>query len=127
MQTTHIHIHTHRYSPMSVVSSSALESTWPVVPRNCYLNAFNARLPCPMSATLLLAAKLLNELGHSVEEVGNETDVGDLCVSYFQDVASAVKLAWKIGASASLLMATMSFESFMPARCWMAPEIPMAM
>jgi hypothetical protein len=34
-----------------------------------------------MSATLLLAAKLLNELGHGVEEVGNETDVGDLGAS----------------------------------------------
>ena len=26
----------------------------------------------------------------------------------------------------TLLMATMSFESFIPARCWMAPEIPIA-
>ena len=34
---------------------------------------------------------------------------------------------WKIGASSSLLMATITFESFMPARCWMAPEMPMAM
>jgi len=34
---------------------------------------------------------------------------------------------WKIGASSSLLMATMTLESFMPARCWMAPEMPTAM
>merc|ERR1719245_2823846 len=33
---------------------------------------------------------------------------------------------WKMGASASLLMATISFESFMPAKCWIAPEIPTA-
>lgn len=33
---------------------------------------------------------------------------------------------WKIGASGSLLMATISLESFMPAMCWMAPEIPTA-
>lgn len=34
---------------------------------------------------------------------------------------------WKIGASGSLLMATMVLESFMPAKCWMAPEMPTAM
>src|SRR5438067_2620971 len=33
---------------------------------------------------------------------------------------------WKIGASSSLLIATMSFESFMPARCWIAPDMPIA-
>jgi hypothetical protein len=32
----------------------------------------------------------------------------------------------KIGASPSLLMATITFESFIPETCWMAPEIPMA-
>ena len=32
--------------------------------------------------------------------------------------------AEKIGASGSLLIATMTLESFMPARCWMAPEMP---
>uniref|UniRef100_A0A6B0UYC6 Putative secreted protein n=1 Tax=Ixodes ricinus TaxID=34613 RepID=A0A6B0UYC6_IXORI len=31
-----------------------------------------------------------------------------------------------MGASGSLLMATIVLESFMPARCWMAPEIPTA-
>ena len=43
--------------------------------------------------------------------------------------ASAIinQLTWKIGASASLLTATMTLESFMPARCWMAPEMPTAM
>ena len=33
---------------------------------------------------------------------------------------------WKIGASSSLLMATIVFESFIPARCWIAPEMPIA-
>jgi hypothetical protein len=33
---------------------------------------------------------------------------------------------WKIGASSSLLMATIVLESYMPARCWIAPEIPIA-
>ena len=33
---------------------------------------------------------------------------------------------WKMGASSSLLIATMIFESFMPARCWIAPEMPTA-
>ena len=33
----------------------------------------------------------------------------------------------KIGASGSLLMATMVFDVRMPARCWMAPEMPAAM
>lgn len=34
---------------------------------------------------------------------------------------------WKIGASGSLFMATIVFESFIPAKCWIAPEIPTAM
>ena len=33
----------------------------------------------------------------------------------------------KIGASGSLLIATMVRASLMPVRCWMAPEMPMAM
>ena len=33
----------------------------------------------------------------------------------------------KIGASGSLLMATIVFEVCMPARCWIAPEMPTAM
>lgn len=33
---------------------------------------------------------------------------------------------WKIGASASLLIAAITFESFIPAKCWIAPEIPAA-
>lgn len=33
----------------------------------------------------------------------------------------------KIGASASLFTATIVFEVCMPARCWMAPEMPSAM
>ena len=33
---------------------------------------------------------------------------------------------WKIGASSSLLIAMIVFESFMPARCWIAPEMPIA-
>jgi hypothetical protein len=32
----------------------------------------------------------------------------------------------KIGASGSLLIAAMTLEVCMPARCWMAPEIPIA-
>jgi hypothetical protein len=32
----------------------------------------------------------------------------------------------KIGASASLLIATMTFEDDMPAMCWMAPLMPQA-
>jgi len=33
----------------------------------------------------------------------------------------------KIGASASLLIATMFFDVCIPALCWMAPDIPQAM
>jgi len=33
---------------------------------------------------------------------------------------------WKIGASSSLLIAMMTLESFIPARCWIAPEMPTA-
>ena len=34
---------------------------------------------------------------------------------------------WKIGASSSLLMAQITRLSFIPARCWIAPEMPTAM
>lgn len=34
---------------------------------------------------------------------------------------------WKIGASGSLFIATIVFESFIPAKCCIAPEIPTAM
>jgi hypothetical protein len=34
---------------------------------------------------------------------------------------------WKIGASGSVLMAMILLDSAMPARCWMAPEMPAAM
>jgi hypothetical protein len=37
-----------------------------------------------------------------------------------------ISATWKIGASSSLLMAMMVFESFIPARCWIAPEMPTA-
>ena len=33
---------------------------------------------------------------------------------------------WKMGASGSLLIATMFFEPFMPTMCWVAPEMPHA-
>src|SRR6476659_9901804 len=33
---------------------------------------------------------------------------------------------WKIGASSSLLIAMIVLLSFIPARCWMAPEMPIA-
>ena len=46
---------------------------------------------------------------------------------YFEEVAyDAVVGNFEDGASASLLMATMHCEPFMPTRCWMAPEIPTA-
>ena len=32
-----------------------------------------------------------------------------------------------MGASGSLLIATITLEVFIPARCWIAPEMPMAM
>lgn len=39
---------------------------------------------------------------------------------------SPISAISKIGASASLLIATMVPASLMPVRCWMAPEMPMA-
>ena len=41
--------------------------------------------------------------------------------------AGSAKVTWKMGASGSELIATIHFESFMPAKCWMAPEMPRAM
>ena len=37
-----------------------------------------------------------------------------------------ISATWKIGASSSLLIAMIVFESFIPARCWIAPEMPTA-
>jgi hypothetical protein len=45
-----------------------------------------------------------------------------------EQVADAPKSAIsKIGASGSLFTATIVFEVCIPARCWMAPEMPRAM
>ena len=49
------------------------------------------------------------------------------CFVFCMRKMPALKHTWNMGASASLLTATMHLESFMPARCWMAPEIPRAM
>ena len=61
--------------------------------------------------------RLLPVGGHALDPTGIEAqlDAGD------------VPATLKIGASSSLLMATMTLESFMPARCWIAPEMPQAM
>ena len=56
------------------------------------------------------SAQSLQELGQGLEQISDQTVVGHL----------------EDGGVAVLLMATMTFESFMPARCWMAPEMPMA-
>jgi hypothetical protein len=56
-------------------------------------------------------AELLGQLRHQLEQVADQAE----------------SATWKIGASSSLLMATMTLESFMPARCWIAPEMPTAM
>ncbi len=37
-----------------------------------------------------------------------------------------ISATWKMGASSSLLIATMTLESYIPARCWIAPEMPTA-
>ncbi len=43
-----------------------------------------------------------------------------------KSATSPKSATWKIGASGSLLMATIVLESFIPAKCWIAPEIPTA-
>ncbi|OCC03513.1 hypothetical protein BA190_17380 [Labrys sp. WJW] len=55
---------------------------------------------------------LLAELGEFVLELRQ----GDIEIGDLEDRGLFV-----------LLMATMTFGSFMPARCWMAPEMPTAM
>lgn len=44
-----------------------------------------------------------------------------------QTCAATGQVTWKMGASGSELIATIHLESFMPAKCWMAPEMPRAM
>src|SRR2546429_8305107 len=53
---------------------------------------------------------LVRQLRHDLEQVPHDPVVPTL----------------KIGASLSLLIATMTFDVRMPARCWIAPEIPTA-
>ena len=64
---------------------------------------------------------------------GNIAQPADHTLSVISGTASKMSATrpksatWKIGASSSLLIATMIFESFIPARCWIAPEMPQAM
>ncbi len=57
-------------------------------------------------------SKRLDEFRDGREQVGDEAVVGHLEDRRF---------------FGSLLIATITFESFMPARCWIAPEMPTAM
>ena len=73
----------------------------------------------PAGRWLLLLADLValagldgvRQLRSNLEQVAHDTEVGDL----------------EIGASSSLLTATIVLEVCMPARCWIAPEMPSAM
>ena len=44
-----------------------------------------------------------------------------------RSAASPESATLKIGASASLLIATITYESYIHARCWIAPLMPQAM
>ena len=88
-----------------------------------------------------LCLELALQLRYGLEEVLDEAVISDLrrptVVARDRGrfgAAASPRLAensrgsatWKMGASASLLIATMVFESFMPERCWIAPEMPTA-
>ena len=55
--------------------------------------------------------ELFFQKGHDLEQIADNAIVATL----------------KMGASGSLLTATITFEVFIPARCWIAPEMPQAM
>src|SRR5581483_2415016 len=84
------------------------------------------RLDARVHGVLLLATPVENTLGPGYLPAFSSSAFSS--GSTWKRSATRPKSAtWKIGASPSLLMATMTLLSFMPARCWMAPEMPTAM
>ena len=77
--------------------------------------------------TIISLLDFVHHLGYSFEEIRHQTVVRNLGKAQLHERTTKLKNnTWKIGASASLLMETITLLSFMPARCWMAPEIPTA-
>ena len=73
--------------------------------------AVSINQPCRPFSLLAELGEFVLELRQGDIEIGDQAVIGDL-----EDRGLFV-----------LLMATMTFGSFMPARCWMAPEMPTAM
>ena len=63
----------------------------------------------------------------AADDVGNQSLPVSSGTALNRSATRPRSATWKIGASSSLLMAMMVLESFMPARCWIAPEMPTAM
>lgn len=75
-----------------------------------------------------LFAQFGSEFGYGLKEIGLESKIGHLYYKATSQTGQTDKGGtWKIGASLSLLIATITLLSFIPAKCWMAPLMPTAM
>src|SRR6185436_12291703 len=81
---------------------------------------------CVHDASLLNQPRLIH-CRHSLYLPALSSSAFNSGKTWKRSATSPKSATWKIGASPSLLMATMTLLSFMPARCWMAPEMPTAM
>lgn len=78
--------------------------------------------------------KVVEERRHDVRVQNTYMKTSFLCYRFSFSVSSGTiskrlptrptSATWNIGASASLLIAAITLLSFMPARCWIAPEMP---
>ena len=59
--------------------------------------------------------------------LGLQIGTGDGAIGILGLIWALISIYLGLAASSSLLIATITLESFMPARCWIAPEMPQAM
>jgi len=92
----------------------------PILPKPIKVTFISA-LHIPYARTVKSFAEFFQfryQFRQSLLEIGNQTVVGDL-----EDRRPLVR----VDGDDNLLMATIILESFIPASCWMAPEISTAM
>lgn len=87
----------------------------------------NVRFIC---GGITLLFELLYNLRDCLKEIRYQSDVCYLeygSVWVLQNIITSERGKDMVRKESTLFIATMSFESFIPARCWIAPEMPTAM